>query len=67
VGIALSTVIGLGGIMSFVSGLKWSGFGFAFLILAMSFQYYFLISAFWTKSDVQKTTTSATGANLPLE
>jgi hypothetical protein len=53
--------------MSYVTGLKWSGFGFAFLILAMSFQYYFLINAFWTKSDVQATTTSATGTNIPLE
>ena len=61
VGIALASVIGLGGIMSYVSGLKWSGFGFAFLILAMAYQYYFLINAFWTKAGVQNTKQSPTG------
>ncbi len=63
VGIALSSVIGIGGIMSYVSGLKWSGFGFAFLILALSFQYYFLINAFWTAADIQYTTQTATGGD----
>lgn len=64
VGIAIAAAIGLGGIMSFVAGLKWSGYGFAFLILAMSFQYYFLINAFWTKADIQATTISAWGNSL---
>jgi hypothetical protein len=64
VGIALASVIGVGGIMSYVSGLKWSGFGFAFLILALSFQYYFLINAFWTNADIQYTTQTATGGNI---
>lgn len=55
VGIAISTIIGIGGIMSYVTGLKWSGFGFALLITALCYQYYFLINAFWTKADVQDT------------
>lgn len=55
VGIAIATVIGLGGIMSYVSGLKWSGFGFALLITVLCYQYYFLINAFWTKADIQRT------------
>jgi hypothetical protein len=54
-GIALASIIGLGGIMSYVGGLKWSGFGFAFLIVAMCFQYYFLVNGFWTKADIQDT------------
>lgn len=41
--------------MTYVTGLKWSGIGFALLILSMSFQWYFLINAFWTKADVQDT------------
>ena len=55
VGIAIATVIGLGGIMSYASGLKWSGFGFALLITALCYQYFFLINAFWTKIDIQRT------------
>lgn len=55
VGIAIATVIGLGGIMSYIGGLKWSGFGFALLITALCYQYYFLINAFWTKIDIQRT------------
>ena len=55
VGIAIATVIGLGGIMSYASGLKWSGFGFALLITALCYQYFFLINAFWTKIDIQNT------------
>lgn len=55
VGIAVATIIGLGGIMTFVTGLKWSGFGFALLITALCYQYYFLINAFWTKTDIQLT------------
>jgi hypothetical protein len=55
VSVALITIIGVGGIMSYVSGLKWSGFGFAFLILVLSFQYFFLINAFWNKADIQYT------------
>ena len=64
VGIAIASVIGLGGIMSYVSGLKWSGFGFAFLILAMAYQYYFLINAFWTKAGVQNTKQDPKGAAI---
>ena len=41
--------------MSYVTGLKWSGFGFALLITALCYQYYFLINAFWTKTDIQRT------------
>jgi hypothetical protein len=61
VGIAISTIIGIGGIMTYVTGLKWSGFGFALLITALSYQYYFLINAFWTKADIQATTTDVNG------
>lgn len=64
VGIAIASVIGLGGIMSYVTGLKWSGFGFAFLILAMAYQYYFLINAFWTKAGVQNTKQDPRGAAI---
>jgi hypothetical protein len=60
-GIAILAIIGLGGLMSFYSGLKWSGFGFALLISALTFQYYFLINAFWTKADIQETEVSALG------
>jgi hypothetical protein len=60
VGIAIATVIGLGGIMTYVSGLKWSGFGFALLITALCYQYYFLICAFWTKTDIQRTDINTT-------
>ena len=65
VGIAISTIIGIGGIMSYVTGLKWSGFGFALLITALSYQYYFLINAFWTKADIQNTTTDVAGNPQP--
>lgn len=41
--------------MTYVTGLKWSGFGFALLITALCYQYYFLINAFWTKTDIQNT------------
>lgn len=41
--------------MTYVTGLKWSGFGFALLITVLCYQYYFLISAFWTKTDIQRT------------
>lgn len=61
VGIAVATIIGLGGIMTFVTGLKWSGFGFALLITALCYQYYFLISAFWTKTDIQNTKIDTAG------
>ncbi len=61
VGIAVATIIGLGGIMTYVTGLKWSGFGFALLITALCYQYYFLISAFWTKTDIQNTKMSPAG------
>ena len=67
VGIAIATVIGLGCIMSFVSGLKWSGIGFAFLILALCYQYYFLINAFWTKADIQNTTQNYNGTTGPYQ
>lgn len=63
VGIAIATVIGLGGIMSFVTGLKWSGFGFALLITVLCYQYYFLVNAFWTKTDIQPTNRDVN--NLP--
>jgi|GEM_PF-7087205 len=62
VGVAISVIIGMGGIMSYVTGLKWSGFGFALLITALCYQYYFLINAFWTKADVQHTQFTTTGA-----
>lgn len=55
VGIAIATIIGLGGVMTYVTGLKWSGLGFALLITVLCYQYYFLINAFWTKSDIQRT------------
>lgn len=60
-GIAILAIIGLGGLMTFQSGLKWSGIGFALLITAITFQYYFLINAFWNKADIQATTTTALG------
>jgi hypothetical protein len=47
--------------MTYVTGLKWSGFGFALLITALSYQYYFLINAFWTKADVQATNVDVNG------
>lgn len=65
VGIAIATIIGLGGIMSYVTGLKWSGFGFALLITVLSYQYYFLINAFWTKTDIQRTFADVN--NLPTQ
>lgn len=67
VGIAVATIIGLGGIMSYVTGLKWSGFGFALLITALCYQYYFLINAFWTKADVQDTYMDVNGAPQSLQ
>lgn len=67
VGIAVATIIGLGGIMSYVTGLKWSGFGFALLITALCYQYYFLINAFWTKADVQDTFVAQNGASQSLQ
>jgi hypothetical protein len=60
-GIAMSVVIGMGGIMTYVTGLKWSGFGFSLLITALCYQYYFLINAFWTKADVQDTFVDVSG------
>jgi len=62
-GIAILAIIGLGGLMTFQSGLKWSGIGFALLIAAITFQYYFLINAFWNKADIQDTTVTATGGS----
>lgn len=47
--------------MTYVTGLKWSGFGFALLITVLCYQYYFLVNAFWTKADVQYTNQSADG------
>jgi len=61
VGIGIATIIGIGGIMTYVTGLKWSGFGFALLITALCYQYYFLINAFWTKADVQDTFVDVNG------
>lgn len=55
----------MGGIMSYVTGLKWSGFGFALLIVVLSYQYYFLINAFWTKADVQDTFVDVKGNAQP--
>lgn len=63
VGIAVATIIGIGGIMTYVTGLKWSGFGLALLITSLCYQYYFLANAFWTKADIQATTTSAQGTS----
>lgn len=63
-GIAASTIIGLGGIMTYVSGLKWSGFGFALLITALSYQCYFMANAFWTKADIQRTQIDINGNPL---
>jgi len=48
--------------MTYVTGLKWSGFGFALLITVLCYQYYFLISAFWTKTDIQRTFVDVNGA-----
>lgn len=61
VGIGIATIIGIGGIMTYVTGLKWSGFGFALLITALCYQYYFLINAFWTKADVHDTFVDVNG------
>lgn len=47
--------------MTYVTGLKWSGFGFALLITVLCYQYYFLINAFWTKADIQ------TNNGVPLQ
>jgi len=49
--------------MTYVAGLKWSGFGFALLITVLCYQYYFLISAFWTKTDIQRTFVDAANVN----
>lgn len=67
VGIAIATIIGMGGIMSYVAGLKWSGFGFALLITALCYQYYFLASAFWTKTDIQRTSFDTTNTQTGSE
>ena len=54
-GIAFLCIVGFGLLMTYVNKLSWSGIGFAFLIVALTFQYYFLINAFWTKADIQQT------------
>lgn len=53
--------------MTYVTGLKWSGFGFALLITALCYQYYFLISAFWTKTDIQRTFADVNNQNTQSE
>lgn len=53
--------------MTYVTGLKWSGFGFALLITVLCYQYYFLINAFWTKADVQATNVAAGGGPQELQ
>jgi hypothetical protein len=60
-------IIGLGGLMTYVTGLKWSGFGFAFLITVLCYQYYFLANAFWTKANLQDTTTDINGFFTPRQ
>lgn len=53
--------------MTYVTGLKWSGFGFSLLITVLCFQYYFLINAFWTKADVQYTNQNQNGTPGSLQ
>jgi lysylphosphatidylglycerol synthetase-like protein (DUF2156 family) len=62
-GIALLCIVGFGLVLTYVNKLSWSGIGFAFLIVVLTFQYYFLINAFWTKADIQQTKITAGGAS----
>lgn len=45
--------------------MLWSGLGFTFLITVIVFQYYFVINAFWTKSNVQHSNTSFSDTYMP--
>jgi lysylphosphatidylglycerol synthetase-like protein (DUF2156 family) len=62
-GIAFLCIVGFGLVLTYVNRLSWSGIGFAFLIVVLTFQYYFLINAFWTKADIQRTKVTAWGAS----
>lgn len=52
VAIALATVLGFGLIFSYNKKLLFSGLGFALFIFAFVIQYYPLINAFWTKTQI---------------
>jgi len=60
--IALATVLGFGLIFSYNKKLLFSGLGFALFIFAFVVQYYPLINAFWTKTQLMGETVH----NVPL-
>jgi hypothetical protein len=49
--------LGFGLVFSYVKNMPWSGLGFTFLITVLTFQYYFLINGFWSKVQIQDSTT----------
>ncbi len=61
--IALLTVLGFGLIFSYNKKLLFSGLGFALFIFAFIIQYYPLINAFWTKTQIMGDTVH--GINTP--
>jgi hypothetical protein len=50
--IAIATVLGFGLIFSYNKKLLFSGLGFSLFIFAFVIQYYPLINAFWTKTQI---------------
>ena len=50
--IAFATVLGFGLIFSYNKKLLFTGLGFALFIFAFVIQYYPLINAFWTKTQI---------------
>lgn len=49
---SILTVIGFGLIFSYNKKLIWSGLGYTFFITAFVLQFYPLINAFWTKTQI---------------
>lgn len=49
---AILVIVGFGLIFSYLRKMAWSGIGFALLISALCFEFYFMFNAFWVKADV---------------
>ena len=64
VAVALLTVLGFGLIFSYNKKLLFSGLGFALFIFALVIQYYPLINAFWTKTQIMGETVQ--GVKTPM-
>jgi len=45
--------LGFGLVLGYMKHLSFSGLGFTLLITAMTFQWYFIVNAFWSKSRIQ--------------